>query len=152
MTGVALPGGALNTMSYHGDGKRRRYEDSGGTRIFLWDGESIARQSDAGATTNRRYTLKPAGYGELISQDDSFQHGVHSERGRGDGCGCQVSLGHRSPGRGRRCWSEMRAGKRCSRVENPGVSRTRRQRKRPAGPMPATSEDGAHCQVLDGPR
>ena len=61
MTKAELPAGGLNTMSYYGDGKRRQYQDSATGRIFLWDGNNILRQTDEGGTTNRRYTIKPAG-------------------------------------------------------------------------------------------
>jgi hypothetical protein len=33
---VELPDGSLNTISYDGIGRRRRYEDSAGLRNFLW--------------------------------------------------------------------------------------------------------------------
>ena len=55
MTLVALSGGTLNTMTYDGDGKRRQYEVSAGLRKFVWDGENILLQTDAGGTTNRDY-------------------------------------------------------------------------------------------------
>jgi len=60
-----------------GPGKRRRYEDNQDAllRNFLWDGENIARQTDVNNATNRRYTLDPQVYGELISQDGpAFHH------------------------------------------------------------------------------
>ncbi len=41
---------------------------------------------------SRHCTLKPAGYGELISQDGSFHHGVYPERSRGDALGSTVQL------------------------------------------------------------
>ncbi len=74
MTEAQLSGGGVNTMSYYGDGKRRSYGDATMVRIFLWDGENIVRQTDAGGNTDRHYTFKPVGFGELISQDDSFHH------------------------------------------------------------------------------
>jgi hypothetical protein len=90
VTQVALPGALLNTMTYYGDGKRRRYQDSAAARVFLWDGQNIVRQTDDSGATNRNYTLKPAGFGELISQDGSFHHGVYPERSRGDALGGYV--------------------------------------------------------------
>jgi hypothetical protein len=42
-------------MSVHdGDGKRRSYADSVILRNFIWDGESIARQTDVNGATARR--------------------------------------------------------------------------------------------------
>jgi hypothetical protein len=68
MVGVALPDSTLNTMMYYGDGKRQRYQDTTGAldRSFLWDGENIVRQVEPDGSTDRRYTLKPAGHGELV--------------------------------------------------------------------------------------
>ena len=74
VTGVALPGGGLNTITYDGDGKRRSYEDSVMLRNFLWDGENIARQTDVNGSTDRDYTYNPQLYGELISQSGLFHH------------------------------------------------------------------------------
>ena len=45
---MELPDATLNTMTYDGDGKRRQYEDSGGLRKFVWDGENILLQTDSG--------------------------------------------------------------------------------------------------------
>jgi len=53
MTLAELPDATLNTMTYDGDGKRRRYEDSAVLRKFVWDGESILLQTDSGGTTDR---------------------------------------------------------------------------------------------------
>jgi RHS repeat-associated protein len=73
MVGVALSNGLLNTMMYYGDGKRQRYQDTvalgAKDRSFLWDGENVVRQVDSNGVTDRRYTLKPSGYGELVAQD-----------------------------------------------------------------------------------
>jgi YD repeat-containing protein len=77
LTVVQLPAGTRTTATYDGDGKRRRYEDNQDAllRNFLWDGENIARQTDVNNATNRRYTLDPQVYGELISQDGpAFHH------------------------------------------------------------------------------
>jgi len=68
MTKVEVAGGAVNTMSYDGDGKRRRTEDSDGLRNVIWDQENIALETDSGNSTVAQYTLAPQGYGNLISQ------------------------------------------------------------------------------------
>ena len=62
VTGVQLPAGGLNTMvgacperqRRDGDGKRHGYADSVILRNFIWDGESIARQTDVNGATARR--------------------------------------------------------------------------------------------------
>ena len=93
ITKAELPGAVVNTITYDGDGKRRRLEDSAGLRNYLWDGENIARQTDVNNATNRRYTLDPQVYGELISQDGpAFHHGVYPERSRGDALGSTRNL------------------------------------------------------------
>jgi len=68
MTQVQLRSSTLNTMMYYGDGKRQRYQDTTGAldRSFLWDGENIVRQLEPDGSTDRRYTLKPAGHGERV--------------------------------------------------------------------------------------
>jgi len=84
---MELPDATLNTMTYDGDGKRRQYEDSGGLRKFVWDGENILLQTDSGGTTNRDYTYNPQFYGELVSQSGLFHHGACPELSRGDALG-----------------------------------------------------------------
>jgi RHS repeat-associated protein len=74
ITRVDLPGAVVNTMTYDGDGKRRAFGDSVMVRNFIWDGENIARQTGSDGTTDRRYTLNPQRYGELISQDGPVFH------------------------------------------------------------------------------
>ena len=68
MTKVEVAGGAVNTMTYDGDGRRRRTEDSDGLRNVIWDQENIALETDSGNSTVAQYTLAPQGYGNLISQ------------------------------------------------------------------------------------
>jgi YD repeat-containing protein len=74
LTGVVLPGGTLNTMTYDGNGKRHSYADSVELRTFFWDGENIARQINASGVTDRSYTLDPQVHGEFISQSSQFHH------------------------------------------------------------------------------
>jgi len=91
MTKVEVAGGAVNTMSYDGDGKRRRTEDSDGLRNVIWDQENIALETDSGNSTVAAYTHAPEGYGALISQRrsgaSSFHHGVYPEQSRRDALG-----------------------------------------------------------------
>ena len=77
MTKVEVAGGAVNTMSYDGDGKRRRTEDSDGLRNVIWDQENIALETDSGNSTVAQYTLAPQGYGNLISQRRSGATSFH---------------------------------------------------------------------------
>lgn len=59
---VQLPGGGRNTLTYDGDGKRRRIEDSAGLRDLIWDGENVVREQDANNLI-AAYTLAPEVYG-----------------------------------------------------------------------------------------
>jgi RHS repeat-associated protein len=76
LTVVQLPAGTRTTATYDGDGRRRRYEDTTGAllRNFIWDGENILLQTNSDNATDRRYTLRPEIYGELISQDGPVFH------------------------------------------------------------------------------
>jgi RHS repeat-associated protein len=71
---VELSDGTLNTIVYDGDGKRRRYADSAGVRLFIWDEENILLQTNAAGATNRDYTYRPRPYGELVSQSGEAHH------------------------------------------------------------------------------
>ncbi len=82
MVKVELSGGAVNTMTYAGDGKRRRMEDSEGTHDLVWDGENIALDLDA-SSTRAAYTHAPMGFGELISQRRSGASAFHHYDGLG---------------------------------------------------------------------
>ena len=64
-----------NTMMYYGDGKRRQYQDSAAERVFIWDGENVIREVQGNAV--RSYTIKPAGYGELVSQEAAGETQFH---------------------------------------------------------------------------
>jgi len=55
-------------MSYDGDGRRRRTEDSAGLRNIVWDRENILAETDSGGSTVARYTMAPRTYGEIVSQ------------------------------------------------------------------------------------
>jgi RHS repeat-associated protein len=76
-TVVQLPGGTRNTMTYDGDGKRRRIQDSDGLRNTVWDGENILVETDSGNSTLARYTLAPEVYGSLVSQRRSGATSFH---------------------------------------------------------------------------
>jgi len=77
MTKVEVAGGAVNTMSYDGDGRRRRTEDSDGLRNVIWDQENIALETDSGNSTVAAYTHAPEGYGALVSQRRSGATSFH---------------------------------------------------------------------------
>jgi len=77
MTKVEVAGGAVNTMSYDGDGRRRRTEDSDGLRNVIWDQENIALETDSGNSTVAAYTHAPQGYGALVSQRRSGATSFH---------------------------------------------------------------------------
>jgi RHS repeat-associated protein len=77
VTKVELPGGTVNTMSYAGEGKRRRTEDSDGLRNIIWDGENLLAETDSGDTTVAAYTLAPQRYGEPVSQRRSGATSFH---------------------------------------------------------------------------
>jgi hypothetical protein len=98
VTQVALLAGTLNTMTYYGDGKRCRYQDNTGAldRTFLWDGQNIVRQVGSNGATNRNYTLKPAGFGELVSQDAGGAGTAHFHHF--DGLGGYLAFGDRHGG------------------------------------------------------
>ena len=73
-----VPVGIVNTMTYRADGLRIEKQDSSGTSKFIWDGQNILTETDVSDTTQATYTLKPSGYGNLISQrrgaDSHFFH------------------------------------------------------------------------------
>ena len=54
MTKIELPGGTVNTLTYDGDGKCRRFEGSAGLRNLLWDGENLLVETDSGGSTVAR--------------------------------------------------------------------------------------------------
>ncbi len=59
---------AINTMTYDGDGKRVRKDDSSGTAKHIWDGANILEETDQNDSTIVIYTEEPALYGNVISQ------------------------------------------------------------------------------------
>jgi RHS repeat-associated protein len=59
---------AINTMTYDGDGKRVRKDDSGGTVKDIWDAANILLETDQNDVIKVIYTDEPADYGRLISQ------------------------------------------------------------------------------------
>jgi RHS repeat-associated protein len=59
---------AINTMTYDGNGKRVRKDDSSGTVKDIWDGANILLETDQNDVTQVIYTLQPISYGNLISQ------------------------------------------------------------------------------------
>jgi RHS repeat-associated protein len=68
LTKVALPSGILNTFTYNGDGQRVKRQDSAGTLIEIWDGQTILEETDQNNVTQVIYTLSPDVYGDLVSQ------------------------------------------------------------------------------------
>ncbi len=76
MTVAQLPAGTRNTMTYAGDGKRRRMEDSEGAHDFMWDQENIRLDLDR-ASTRAAYTHAPSIYGHLVSQRRSGATSFH---------------------------------------------------------------------------
>jgi YD repeat-containing protein len=65
---VELPSSTVNTMTYDGEGKRRRMEDSAGLRNFLWDLENILLETDQNNATAAVYTMEPLDFGNLVSK------------------------------------------------------------------------------------
>jgi RHS repeat-associated protein len=68
LKGVLLPGGSRNTMLYNGDGTRVQKQDSSGTTIAVWDEENVLLETDQNNVVQVTYTVKPAGYGDLLSE------------------------------------------------------------------------------------
>jgi RHS repeat-associated protein len=54
--------------SYDATGLRRSKQDASGTTRFLWDGQTLLLEADAGGTTQAHYTAAPRGYGPLVAQ------------------------------------------------------------------------------------
>ena len=69
LTQVALPSGTPNTFTYNGDGQRVQKQDSTGTTKHVWDGQNIILETDGSNAIQAVYTLEPADYGNLISQN-----------------------------------------------------------------------------------
>jgi YD repeat-containing protein len=78
LTQVRLPSATVNTFSYNGDGQRVKKQDSSGTVKFVWDGQNILAETNAGDVIQAVYSLEPIMYGNLISQrrasTTSFYH------------------------------------------------------------------------------
>ena len=68
LTLVEAPSDVVNTMTYRADGLRVEKEDGTGTSKFVWDGQNILTETDGNDDTQAVYTLKPAAYGNLLSQ------------------------------------------------------------------------------------
>jgi RHS repeat-associated protein len=65
---ILLAAGVPNTMMYNGDGTRVQKQDSTGTAKFIWDEQNILEETDQNNVVQAVYTLKPAGFGNLLSQ------------------------------------------------------------------------------------
>ncbi len=68
LTLVEAPSNVVNTMTYRADGLRVEKEDGTSTSKFIWDGQNILTETDGNDDTQAVYTLKPAAYGNLLSQ------------------------------------------------------------------------------------
>ena len=71
MTQVELPVGVVDTFTYDGGGLRVQKEDSAGTTKHVWDNENILLETNVSNIVQVVYSLKPALYGNLISQSRS---------------------------------------------------------------------------------
>src|SRR5262249_51782493 len=69
LTQAVFAAGSPNTMTYNGDGNRVNKNDSGGISKFLWDENNILLETDTNDVTQVVYTVEPAFYGNLISQN-----------------------------------------------------------------------------------
>jgi hypothetical protein len=65
---VQLPGGAVDTSVYNGDGLRVQVQDSGGTRKIVWDGQAYLLETGATGVTSVVYTQEPTLFGNLVSK------------------------------------------------------------------------------------
>lgn len=65
---AANASGALSTFAYDATGLRRTKQDASGTTRFLWDGQTLLLEADAGGTTQAHYSAAPGGYGPLVAQ------------------------------------------------------------------------------------
>jgi RHS repeat-associated protein len=68
LTQVVLPAGTTDAFTYNGDGQRVQKVDSGGTTNFVWDGQNVLLEANAGNVIQAVYTLEPQTYGNLVSQ------------------------------------------------------------------------------------
>src|SRR5262249_55290872 len=68
LTQVLLATGVRNTMSYDGDARRVRKDDSSGTSKFVWDQQNILLETDQNDAMQAMYSLEPAEYGNLATQ------------------------------------------------------------------------------------
>jgi len=62
MTQAALPDGSNTTFTYDGDKRRRSKGESGAVTKFVRDGERVLVETDAGGTTQTRYTTVGGGW------------------------------------------------------------------------------------------
>jgi len=60
--------GYRTTFSYDATGLRRTRAVGAATTRFIWDGQKIILETDAGGTTQAQFTLNLGTYGDLISQ------------------------------------------------------------------------------------
>ena len=67
-TKVVLPAGTITTNAYRADGLRYQRQDSGGTTVFVYDGQNYLLETDGSNVTQAVYTNEPQGYGNLVNQ------------------------------------------------------------------------------------
>ena len=67
-TKVVLPAGTITTNAYRADGLRYQRQDSGGTTVFVYDGQNYLLETDGSNVTQAVYTNEPQGYGNLLNQ------------------------------------------------------------------------------------
>jgi RHS repeat-associated protein len=63
-----LQGAGVETYTYAADGMRRRKVTASGTTNYLWDGQNVLAELDAGQVTQAQYTQYPGAWGGLTSQ------------------------------------------------------------------------------------
>ena len=63
-----LPGGAVSTLAYNGDGLRVLKQDDTGTTKFVWDGQRYLLETDGNNQSKVQYTVEPTQFGSVISQ------------------------------------------------------------------------------------
>ena len=66
---VQLSTGIVDTFTYNADGQRVQKQDSTGTTNHIWDLQNILEETNQSNVTQVIYTLQPAGYGNVLSQD-----------------------------------------------------------------------------------
>src|SRR5207247_6446298 len=62
------PTPAINTMTYDGDGRRVRKDDTGGSVKHIWDGANLLEDTDQNDITSVVYTARADRVSSLISQ------------------------------------------------------------------------------------